>query len=395
MTVESAAGPAAAATDEVMVSSPPQARGGVATDSTFSGVPPVDMVAAGRGDAVVPNAVVPNAVVPDAAVPDAAASSTTVEEMGSLFIPGKQLIDVSRETDRGAELGLRVIDLRVFDRQPQSAFLRGTTEAPRSDSPNDSAHQDFVGLQAPTGPRGATTAPEVGDSSDGGAGRVSAAATGQTEHPAPHLQPAGSSVMTDQPTAATPVVEWTPPAVVTLPDTHKGGPQFSPPGAPLAAPMYNDEDRVQLVQSLPQVDDSTPLAAEVAEDARRRISLVGKPFPIPPRTRVLTVANQKGGVGKTTTTVNIAAAMAQAGLNVLVLDIDPQGNASTALGIDHHADVPSLYDVVIEDRPLREVVQTCPDVPNLFCAPATIDLAGAEIELVSLVARPGMSRGPS
>ncbi len=150
---------------------------------------------------------------------------------------------------------------------------------------------------------------------------------------------------------------------------------------------YNDEQRTNLVASLPRVDESTPLAFEVAQDARRRISLVGRPFPQPPHTRILTVANQKGGVGKTTTTVNVAAAMAQSGLNVLVLDIDPQGNASTALGIDHHAEIPSLYDVIVEQRPLAQVLQPCPDIPNLLCAPATIDMAGAEIELVSLVAR--------
>jgi chromosome partitioning protein len=164
---------------------------------------------------------------------------------------------------------------------------------------------------------------------------------------------------------------------------------WRPPGHPLSpsTPYGSDEQRRTLVGSLPTVDDSTPLAVEVAEDARRRISLVGKPFPAPPRTRVLTVANQKGGVGKTTSTVNVAAAMAQAGLTVLVLDIDPQGNASTALGIDHHSEVPSLYDVVVEGVPLADVLQPCPDVPNLWCAPATIDLAGAEIELVSMVAR--------
>lgn len=179
-------------------------------------------------------------------------------------------------------------------------------------------------------------------------------------------------------------------AAVAVADTEPtaSDAEWQPPGAPLAAPLpFNESDRVQLVASLPTVDDTTPLAAEVAEDARRRISLVGRSFPRPPHTRILTVANQKGGVGKTTTTVNVAAALAQAGLSVLVLDIDPQGNASTALGIDHHAEVPSLYDVVVEDRPLAEVVQPCPDLPNLWVAPATIDLAGAEIELVSFVAR--------
>jgi chromosome partitioning protein len=107
----------------------------------------------------------------------------------------------------------------------------------------------------------------------------------------------------------------------------------------------------------------------------------------PVRPRVLALANQKGGVGKTTTTVNLAAALAQAGLRVLVVDNDPQGNASTALGIEHHSEVPSTYDVLVEGEPLADVVQACPDIENLWCAPATIDLAGAEIELVSLVAR--------
>ena len=142
-----------------------------------------------------------------------------------------------------------------------------------------------------------------------------------------------------------------------------------------------------LVESISLMDESTPLAMEVAEDTRRRIALAGRRFPRPRHTRVMTVANQKGGVGKTTTTVNMAAALAQAGMRVLVLDIDPQGNASTALGIDHHSEVPSIYDVLVESRPLHEVVQACPDIENLWCAPATIDLAGAEIELVSLVAR--------
>jgi chromosome partitioning protein len=104
-------------------------------------------------------------------------------------------------------------------------------------------------------------------------------------------------------------------------------------------------------------------------------------------TRVITVANQKGGVGKTTSTVNIAAAIAQAGHSVLVIDMDPQGNASTALGVVHHEGTASVYEVLTGELTLADVIQACPDIPGLTAAPATIDLAGAEIELVSLVAR--------
>ncbi|WP_239070016.1 ParA family protein [Cellulomonas chitinilytica] len=127
--------------------------------------------------------------------------------------------------------------------------------------------------------------------------------------------------------------------------------------------------------------------AELQQDARRRIELRGRRFPQPQQTRIITVANQKGGVGKTTTTVNLAAALAQSGLNVLVLDNDPQGNASTALGVEHRAGTPSIYEVLVEGAPIADAVQQSPDVENLWCLPATIDLSGAEIELVSMVAR--------
>jgi chromosome partitioning protein len=112
-----------------------------------------------------------------------------------------------------------------------------------------------------------------------------------------------------------------------------------------------------------------------------------KEWPRPPECRIITIANQKGGVGKTTTSVNLAASLAMHGARVLVVDLDPQGNASTALGVEHRADVPSIYNVLIEDMPLADIVVPAPDIPGLFCAPANLNLAGAEIELVSKVAR--------
>jgi chromosome partitioning protein len=124
-----------------------------------------------------------------------------------------------------------------------------------------------------------------------------------------------------------------------------------------------------------------------AEAALAALSGPEGEWPRPGSCRVMTIANQKGGVGKTTTAVNLAASLALHGARVLVVDLDPQGNASTALDVDHRAGTPSVYNVLVEDQPLAGIIRPVADIPGLYCAPATIDLAGAEIELVPLVAR--------
>jgi len=131
----------------------------------------------------------------------------------------------------------------------------------------------------------------------------------------------------------------------------------------------------------------TPMAALAEQEVRRRAELAAGPMPAPTRTRVFAVANQKGGVGKTTTAVNIAAALARAGQRVLLVDLDPQGNASTALAIEHSEGTPGVYQVLVEGVAMRDVVRDCVAFPALTVVPASIDLAGAEIDLVSLVAR--------
>jgi len=144
---------------------------------------------------------------------------------------------------------------------------------------------------------------------------------------------------------------------------------------------------------VPSAMQDTPLMRELTRDHARRRALEELEFAAPASTRVITVANQKGGVGKTSTAVNLAAALGLGGLNVMLVDVDPQGNASTALGLEHHAEVPSMYEVLVESLPMAEVVQDVPGMDNLLCAPATINLSGAEIELVALVARENRLRG--
>ena len=168
------------------------------------------------------------------------------------------------------------------------------------------------------------------------------------------------------------------------------------PGGPVQAPALplDPVDPVDRLRStlrdeapLTRKGDDTPIGSAAAA-AVRTLNLGGLDnFPLPTTRRILAIANQKGGVGKTTSTVNIAAALALHGAQVLVIDLDPQGNASTGLGIEHHVGVAGVYDVLIDSMPIADAVQSSPTIPGLSCVPATIDLAGAEIELVSVVAR--------
>jgi chromosome partitioning protein len=135
-----------------------------------------------------------------------------------------------------------------------------------------------------------------------------------------------------------------------------------------------------------ETEFDTPIAREAAQ-AVQVLNVRQEQWPRPPATRVMTVANQKGGVGKTTTAVNIAAALALHGLRVLVIDLDPQGNASTALGVEHGVGTPSTYDVLLGGGALETVAASVNFANTLRCVPATLDLAGADIELTSQVAR--------
>ena len=134
--------------------------------------------------------------------------------------------------------------------------------------------------------------------------------------------------------------------------------------------------------SLPALDDlDVPEPPQPVDADPDRPSSFARPLP-----RVLAVANQKGGVGKTTTAVNLGACLAELGYRVLVCDLDPQGNASTGLGLNPRNMQSSMYDVILNDVPLEDCVEPS-SVRNLFVAPASLDLAGAEIELVPAFSR--------
>ncbi len=130
------------------------------------------------------------------------------------------------------------------------------------------------------------------------------------------------------------------------------------------------------------MDDSRETKENKVVGVRRLKEAMAKPT----TTRIFTVANQKGGVGKTNTTVNIAAALSMGGLRVLVIDLDPQGNASTALGVPHRYTA-GIYEVLLGDATITSVIQKVAGFPALDCVPSNSSLANAEVNLVSMVAR--------
>jgi chromosome partitioning protein len=150
---------------------------------------------------------------------------------------------------------------------------------------------------------------------------------------------------------------------------------------PIYVPPDETETPPEMVVETTVATGPDQVESEVDLPAEEAVSPFARALP-----RIMAVANQKGGVGKTTTAVNLGACLADIGYRVLVVDLDPQGNASTGLGINIRDLHGSMYDVVLHDLPIEDCVEAT-SVRNLFCAPSSLDLAGAEIELVPAFSR--------
>jgi chromosome partitioning protein len=183
----------------------------------------------------------------------------------------------------------------------------------------------------------------------------------QSETPVPRDVPAPAPV---------PSVELENNAGVVAPEVP--GEHAEPPAAP-----------PEVAIAPPEVAPDVPAEGEARVYPEPTAEALAASMTLP---RVISIANQKGGVGKTTTAVNLGAALAEIGYRVLVVDLDPQGNATTGLGISHRNVEGSIYDVIMNDTPVDDCVEPT-SVKNLFVCPATIDLAGAEIELVPAFSR--------
>jgi chromosome partitioning protein len=162
------------------------------------------------------------------------------------------------------------------------------------------------------------------------------------------------------------------------------------PGDTPASPTEAPGDDIRIEQDDVQVEGADDVRIETDDPEVETLAAIRarggdgpEPMTLP---RVISIANQKGGVGKTTTAVNLGAALAERGYRVLVIDLDPQGNATTGMGISHRNVAGSIYDVIMNEVAIDDCVEPT-SVRNLFVVPATIDLAGAEIELVPAFSR--------
>jgi chromosome partitioning protein len=227
------------------------------------------------------------------------------------------------------------------------------------------------------GPEEAETPAEGSDlSGANGSAAVVAAEVAEPEPPPPEVDenPAGESP--DLGGTAVDAVE-----IIEVLETVEAGEVVEAVEAGAVEAIDDDEPPLPPTRALP-VPEGPVLETAMLPDVSAEPT-TSNPLTIP---RVVAIANQKGGVGKTTTTVNLGASLAELGFRVLVLDLDPQGNATTGLGLNPRDVEGSVYDVLLNDVALEDIIEPT-SLKNLFVAPATIDLAGAEIELVPVMSR--------
>jgi chromosome partitioning protein len=325
------------------------------------------------------------AVSPD---PPAQASHATASEPSPQpGLSGPVGADDADQADQtaAASLGPRTVD-PALDTPTGGASPDPT--ANRSPDPTGGASPDPTGGASPDPTANRSPDPTGGASSDPTANASPDRTGGASPDPTANRSPDPSAVGT--PTAAATLLSPTTPPALETPDPSRasgfglpaGFVPFDDPPPPVPAETDLATNGLSVGASIPPPDvpGSDP-SAPIREPLRRHPGAAAHPLP-----RRFAIANQKGGVGKTTTAVNLGAALAEIDYRVLVVDLDPQGNATTGLGINGRNLDASIYDVILHDVPIEDVIEPT-TLRNLFVVPATIDLAGAEIELVPVFSR--------